>query len=161
VQPFLPTPVDCGIPAIDPATGQTQYIPILAVGNDDLKLEETEAWELGYSGVLASKVFLTVDYYRAKNNDFITDLVPQVGTILGDLEGCSPEPNLPSNTPEEDLRKRCRSTATTFPGSAPRGGNDARGSRLTAARHRNSVQQSAARTPSPTGRAPSPAWIPA
>jgi iron complex outermembrane receptor protein len=106
VQPFLPTPVDCGIPATD-ANGQTTFIPILAVGNDDLKLEKTEAWELGYSGVLASKVFLTVDYYRAKNNDFITDLVPQVGTILGDVDGCDPEPNLPANTPEQDLRKRC------------------------------------------------------
>jgi hypothetical protein len=63
--------------------------------------------ELGYSGVLWSKVFVTADYYRAKNKDFITDLVPQVGTILGDTEGCVPEPNLPANTPEEDLRKRC------------------------------------------------------
>ncbi|HEX6850854.1 MAG TPA: TonB-dependent receptor, partial [Candidatus Polarisedimenticolaceae bacterium] len=73
--PILPEPVDCGI--------EGDFVPILAVGNDDLKLEHTEAWELGYSGLLASKVLVTVDYYRSKNDDFITDLVPQVGTVLG------------------------------------------------------------------------------
>jgi outer membrane receptor protein involved in Fe transport len=58
------------------------------VGNDDLELEETEAIELGYSGLLWNKVFMTVDYYRSKNKNFITDLVPQVGTILGNTDGC-------------------------------------------------------------------------
>jgi outer membrane receptor protein involved in Fe transport len=84
--PWMPPEgVDCGI--------EGDYIPILAVGNNDLNLEKTEAWELGYSGVLAQHVYLTVDYYRAKNKDFITDLVPQVGTVLGKFEGCVREGN--------------------------------------------------------------------
>ena len=78
--PILPMPVDCGI--------EGDFVPILAVGNDDLRLEKTKAWEVGYSGIIANRVFVTVDYYNSDNRDFITDLVPQVGTILGNLDGC-------------------------------------------------------------------------
>ena len=78
--PALPMPVDCGI--------TEQFIPILAVGNDDLELEKTSAWEIGYSGLLANRVFMTVDYYNSDNKDFITDLIPQVGEVPGDPEGC-------------------------------------------------------------------------
>jgi outer membrane receptor protein involved in Fe transport len=153
VQPFLPNPVDCGIPATD-ANGQTTFIPILAVGNDDLKLETTSAWELGYSGVLASKVFVTVDYYRAKNNNFITDLVPQVGTILGDVNGCVPEPNLPSNTPEEDLRKRCPINSDYAPWlSTDEAETTLVGPGLTVAQAvRNSIQQSVGAGTQPDGQ---------
>lgn len=92
--PWMPPEgVDCGI--------EGDYIPILAVGNDDLNLEKTEAWELGYSGVLAQRVYVTVDYYRAKNKDFITDLVPQVGTVLGNTEGCVDVEGNPSTDPRE------------------------------------------------------------
>jgi len=92
--PWMPPEgVDCGI--------EGDYVPILAVGNDDLNLEKTEAWELGYSGVLAQRVYVTLDYYRAKNKDFITDLVPQVGTVLGNLEGCVDVAGNPSTDPRE------------------------------------------------------------
>jgi len=152
--PFAPNPVDCGIPAVDPATGQTTYIPILAVGNNDLKLEKTEAWELGYSGVLASKVFMTVDYYRSKNKDFITDLVPQIGTILGNTDNCIPEPNLPSNTPENDLRKRCPINNSYLPWiSTLEAETTLVGPNLTVAQAvRNSVQQSVGANTQPDGQ---------
>lgn len=81
-----PFGVDCGI-----APGQganPTFIDILAVGNDDLELEKTQAFEVGYSGLIAKKLFITVDYYNSDNENFITDLVPQVGTILGNTEGC-------------------------------------------------------------------------
>jgi iron complex outermembrane receptor protein len=74
--------IDCGIPVFD-EDGNPTALPILAVGNDDLELEKTSAWEVGYSGLFANRVFVTVDYYNASNDNFITDLVPQVGTILG------------------------------------------------------------------------------
>jgi len=51
---------------------------ILAVGNDDLALEETKMFEIGYSGILAQKAYLTLDYYNARNDQFITDLIPQL-----------------------------------------------------------------------------------
>ncbi|TDI48699.1 MAG: TonB-dependent receptor [Acidobacteria bacterium] len=79
--PVLPQPIDCGI--------DDAFIPILAVGNDDLQLEKTKAWEVGYSGLLTNKIFVTVDYYNSDNENFITDLVPQLGTTLGNLDGCA------------------------------------------------------------------------
>ncbi|MCB1035348.1 MAG: TonB-dependent receptor [Acidobacteria bacterium] len=69
-----PFGVDCGLPAA---------IPVLALGNEDLELEEVKAYEVGYSGILNGKTFLTVDYYNTQNKNFITDLIPQTGTALG------------------------------------------------------------------------------
>ncbi|NJL27027.1 MAG: TonB-dependent receptor, partial [Thermoanaerobaculia bacterium] len=57
--------------------------PILAVGNKDLEVEEVKTWEVGYSGILGTKAFLTIDYYNSENENFITDLLPQLGTSLG------------------------------------------------------------------------------
>jgi iron complex outermembrane recepter protein len=51
---------------------------VLAVGNDDLALEETRMIEFGYAGILSKKAYLTVDYYYAWNDQFITDLIPQL-----------------------------------------------------------------------------------
>ncbi len=52
--------------------------PILAVGNDDLELEEVQTFEVGYSGILGGRAFLTLDYYNSDNENFITDLLPQL-----------------------------------------------------------------------------------
>ncbi|MFQ5526337.1 MAG: TonB-dependent receptor [Thermoanaerobaculia bacterium] len=57
-------------------------IRVLALGNRSLNLEEIETVELGYSGILGGKAFLTVDYYQSDNTNFITDLIPQF-TALG------------------------------------------------------------------------------
>lgn len=57
--------------------------PALALGNKDLELEEVKTYEIGYSGILGTKAFLTVDYYNSDNENFITDLLPQLGTSLG------------------------------------------------------------------------------
>src|SRR5262249_47622382 len=36
--------------------------------------------ELGYAGIFAGKVFLTVDLYQSNMKDFVTDLLPGVNT---------------------------------------------------------------------------------
>jgi len=59
--------------------------PVLGLGNDDLELEQIRTWELGYSGAFGGKAFLTVDYYRSVAENFITPLLPQLGTPLGRL----------------------------------------------------------------------------
>ncbi len=73
---------------------------VLALGNEDLELEEVKTWEIGYSGILNGKSFLTVDYYRSENENFITDLLPQVGTPLGRINpnfgAYRPPANLPA-----------------------------------------------------------------
>jgi iron complex outermembrane receptor protein len=35
-------------------------------------------FEVGYSGILAQKAYITFDYYGARNDQFITDLIPQL-----------------------------------------------------------------------------------
>ncbi len=56
---------------------------IFALGNKDLDVEEVETIEIGYSGILGGNAYLTIDYYRSDNQNFITDLIPQLGTALG------------------------------------------------------------------------------
>lgn len=56
---------------------------ILAVGNRNLELEKTRTLEEGYKGLIAGRALLTVDYYRSRASNFITDLLPQLGTPLG------------------------------------------------------------------------------
>ena len=68
-----PSGVSCGF---------DRPIPLLAVGNDDLEVEEIETAELGYSAVLG-KTFLEVVYYRSVLSNFILNGVPQLGTALG------------------------------------------------------------------------------
>ncbi len=70
-----PFGVNCGF-----ASGP---IPILAVGNKNLDVEQTETFEIGYAGIFNNKAFLTLDYYTSNNTNFITDLIPQLGTGLG------------------------------------------------------------------------------
>lgn len=60
-------------------------VPLVAVGNRDLGVEEVTSWELGYSGTLGDRSFLTVSAYRSRLTDFTTNLVPVLGTGLGQL----------------------------------------------------------------------------
>ena len=79
LQPFeafcAPFGVSCGF-----APGPTR---IVAVGNDDLDVEEIQTIELGYTAILADRSLLTIDYYVSESENFITDLIPQLGTALG------------------------------------------------------------------------------
>ena len=70
-------------PSEIPGTDTTPDTLILALGNQDLEVEEVETWEIGYTGILGKKAYLTLEYYNAKNDNFITDLLPQLGTPLG------------------------------------------------------------------------------
>jgi iron complex outermembrane receptor protein len=68
--------------ALKPLLGGTSLgfgnIPVLALGNEDLQVEEIKSSELGYSGIFGSKAYVTVDYYRSQIDNFITDLLPNV-----------------------------------------------------------------------------------
>jgi iron complex outermembrane receptor protein len=89
-----PGGIDCGF-------DEDEFIPIVASGQDDLVLEKTKAWEFGYTGLLGKRVFITADYYSAKNDNFITDLIPQIGTVFGDIEGCVDPGGNPVTDPRE------------------------------------------------------------
>jgi len=53
-------------------------MPILARGNDALEVEKIRSHEIGYAGIYGGKVFLTVDLYRSRLSNFVTDLLPGV-----------------------------------------------------------------------------------
>lgn len=55
------------------------------LGNEDLEVEKVRAWEVGYEGLLANRVFVTLDYYRSRSSNLTTSLLPQLGTALGRL----------------------------------------------------------------------------
>ncbi len=50
----------------------------LGLGNEHLKVESNVGLELGYKGVIASKLFVTVDVYYNKLTDFISGFLPGV-----------------------------------------------------------------------------------
>ena len=85
---FLAAPAGTPITAFTPldnavrqATGRSiglNFIPILARGNGNLEVEEITSYEIGYTGILSSRVFVTVDYYQNEVENFVTDLLPGV-----------------------------------------------------------------------------------
>jgi iron complex outermembrane receptor protein len=63
--------------------GFTNPTRVLFVGNESLEVEEIQTFEVGYAGIIQQKAFFTIDYYNSRANEFITDLLPQLGTALG------------------------------------------------------------------------------
>lgn len=76
-----------------------EFVRVLALGNESLEVEEVQSWELGYSGILGTKAFLTIDYYKNELDNFITDLLPNVGTALGRLNSDFGPYQAPANHP--------------------------------------------------------------
>ena len=72
----LPFGLSCGLAPV---------IPVIASGNASLAVEEVRSFEIGYNAVLGGKAFLTLDYYNNQLENFITDLLPQLGTGLGQI----------------------------------------------------------------------------
>src|SRR5207253_3627177 len=75
--------------ALAPVTGTVplnfKAIPVLAVGNEHLDVEEVKSGEIGYALSLGAHVFVQMDYYRNRYATFTSGLLPQVGTSLGRL----------------------------------------------------------------------------
>ena len=58
-------------------------IPVLAVGNANLEVEEVTSYEVGYTGIFGPRTYMTVDYYRNDIENFITDLITRIQPALG------------------------------------------------------------------------------
>jgi iron complex outermembrane receptor protein len=75
--------------AFRPFLGTTQlgfsFIPVLALGNKDLEVEEVKSYEVGYSGILGGKAYVTIDYYQSELENFVTDLLGNANPVLGRL----------------------------------------------------------------------------
>jgi outer membrane receptor protein involved in Fe transport len=68
-------------------------IPVLALGNENLKVEEITSYEIGYSNLLGRKLLVNVNYYRNQLKNFISDLLPLVNPSYGPY---APPSRLPS-----------------------------------------------------------------
>ena len=72
---------------------------VLAVGNRNLALEKTRTIEGGYRTTIGGRARLGIDYYRSRARNFITDLLPQLGTSFGrlntDFGPWQPPPGVP------------------------------------------------------------------
>jgi len=90
---FLRAPAGAPITAFAPLEaalapflgGQTlglTSIPILARGNNSLGVEKIRSYEAGYSGIFGAKMYLTVDYYQSRLENFVTDLLPGVNSAF-------------------------------------------------------------------------------
>ncbi len=70
---------------------------VRALGNAGLTVEEVTSIELGYSGILNDKVFLTIDYYSNELENFITDLTPNAfGAVNPNFGPYTPPSNHPA-----------------------------------------------------------------
>jgi outer membrane receptor protein involved in Fe transport len=52
--------------------------PVLALGNENLKVETVLGWELGYKGSVSNNVYFSADFYINELKNFVTDLLPGV-----------------------------------------------------------------------------------
>jgi outer membrane receptor protein involved in Fe transport len=75
--------------ALAPIIGNTSLglgnVPILAVGNNRLRVERIDSIEVGYQGVIGGRLLVNAGVYRNQLRDFISNILPQVGTSLGRL----------------------------------------------------------------------------
>jgi len=96
-------------------------IPILALGNDNLEVEEITNYELGYTAIIASKVYLTFDYYQSKVENFVTDLLPGVNPVY---TGYAPPSFLSAQAQAQILATLRNGLGANFAGLADLNGNN-------------------------------------
>jgi outer membrane receptor for ferrienterochelin and colicins len=58
-------------------------VPVLAIGNENLEVEQITSNEIGYSGIFGGKLYVTLDYYRNDVENFVTDLLGGVNPSFG------------------------------------------------------------------------------
>jgi outer membrane receptor protein involved in Fe transport len=58
-------------------------IPMLALGNENLKVEEVTSYEIGYSNIFARKLIFNLNYYRSQLKNFVTNMLPFVNPDYG------------------------------------------------------------------------------
>jgi len=58
-------------------------VPVLALGNENLKVEEVTSYEIGYSNIFGQKVIFNLNYYRSQLKNFVTNPLPLVNPAYG------------------------------------------------------------------------------
>src|SRR5918993_290192 len=98
--------------ALAPIIGSTslnlQNVPILALGNEHLSVEQIDSVEVGYQGIINGRLLVTASVYRNQLKNFITYLLPQVGTSFGRLN-----PSFAPYTPPSSLSSGAAAVVTS------------------------------------------------
>ena len=58
-------------------------VPLLLVGNEDLVPEQIDGFEAGYHGAIGGRVVMSAVYYRNRLTNFVSQVLPQLGTPFG------------------------------------------------------------------------------
>ena len=72
-------------------------VPVLALGNENLKVEEITSYEIGYSNIFGRKLIFNINYYRSQLENFVTDLLALVNPAYGSY---APPDSLPAPIPD-------------------------------------------------------------
>lgn len=88
-------------------------IPIRALGNNGLDVEKIKTYEAGYSGILGSKTYVTLDYYHSDLENFVTDLLPGVNPAFA---AYAPPAALPAPVRAQILGTLAGGLGTSFTG---------------------------------------------
>ena len=77
-----------------------------------LKPEEVNAWEFGYKGTIAKKLFIDINYYNSSSKNFISPTRTQFGRVLavGDIEVIHSQPTAGFVDSNDTLRNASFST---------------------------------------------------
>lgn len=59
------------------------FVPVLALGNEHLKVEKIRSVQTGYTRLFRNRSLVTIDYYNNRMRDFITDVLPGVNPQYG------------------------------------------------------------------------------
>lgn len=95
-----------------------ESVPIFALGNPDLKVEDIRSFELGYQGILGSRWLLAADYYRNRMENFISNLLPGANPAFPPYRAPSQLPPQAATAVEGTLRSLIPGL-TNGPGGVP------------------------------------------
>ena len=92
-----------GLPSINLPLNFSSSTPIVARGNENLEVETITGFEAGYKGIFGRKLYITVDAYYNRLEDFVTDLLQAVNPSLPtyqvpNLSGVLPPVAIPAVT---------------------------------------------------------------
>ncbi|MCB1049341.1 MAG: TonB-dependent receptor [Acidobacteria bacterium] len=89
------TPLEAALEAATGVPLPTDFglTPVVALGNESLRVEQIETWELGYRGMVWGSWVLDCNVYRSEAEDFVTELLPGVNPNV-------PSYQLPAGIPE-------------------------------------------------------------
>ena len=95
-------------------------IPVLVLGNEDLEVEKIRSYEAGYHGILGSNAYITIDCYQSEIEDFVTDLLRNVGPggrTNPDFGPYAPPASLPEPVRRQilEILRTNPATAAVFP----------------------------------------------